>query len=111
MCSYAAGMVFRTDGAQGVGIVNAMRGATVALVSHAFFCSPAKPLQCLTTSSAVSAATVTSGGIVWVQGSGPDKVHNTCTFLFVNHSARTTVGVAGCAVHVCIAGPHDIIMC
>ncbi|DBA72698.1 TPA: hypothetical protein ACH3X2_010233 [Trebouxia sp. C0005] len=71
--SYAAGMVFRSDGAQGVGIVNAMRGATVALVSHALFCSPVKPLQCLTTSSAASAATVTTGGIVWVQGSRPDQ--------------------------------------
>ncbi|KAL0052933.1 hypothetical protein WJX82_010022 [Trebouxia sp. C0006] len=71
--SYAAGMVFCMDGAQGVGIVNAMRGATVALVSHAFFCSPAKPLQCLTASSAASAATVTTGGIVWVQGSRPNQ--------------------------------------
>lgn len=87
MCSYAAGMVFCMDGAQGVGIVNAMRGATVALVSHAFFCSPAKPLQCLTASSAASAATVTTGGIVWVQGSRPDQVCSTCTFLFVNNSA------------------------
>ena len=109
MCSYAAGMVFRTDGAQGVGIVNAMRGATVALVSHAFFCSPAKPLQCLTTSSAASAATVTTGGIVWVQGSRPDQVRSDRSLLFVNNSARITLGVA--VVHVYIAGPHDIIIC
>ncbi len=110
MCSYAAGMVFRTDGAQGVGIVNAMRGATVALVSHAFFCSPAKPLQCLTTSSAVSAATVTTGGIVWVQGSRPEQVGSARTLLIVNSSARAIVRLAGCVGQVCIAGPHDIII-
>ena len=67
-------MVFRTAGAQGVGIVNAMRGATIALASHAFFCSPHKPLQCLTPFSAVSAATVTAGGIIWVNASGSNKV-------------------------------------
>lgn len=67
-------MVFRTDGAQGVGIVNAMRGATVAVVSHACFCSAAKPLQCLTPTSAASAATVTAGGIVWVKAASPGQV-------------------------------------
>ena len=74
MQSYASGMVFRTAGAQGVGIVNAMRGATVALVSHLCFCSAAKPLQCLSPVSAVSAAIVTAGGILWVQASNPSQV-------------------------------------
>ena len=74
LCSYAAGMVFRSDGAQGVGIVNAMRGATVAVVSHACFCSPAKPLQCLTPLNAASAATVTAGGVLWVKASSPAQV-------------------------------------
>ena len=73
-CSYASGFVFRTDGAQGVGIVNAMRGATVAIVSHLCFCSPLRPLQCLTPLSAVSAATVTAGGIIWVRSANPVKV-------------------------------------
>ncbi|KAL3159647.1 hypothetical protein ABBQ38_010057 [Trebouxia sp. C0009 RCD-2024] len=69
--SYASGVVFRTDGAQGVGIVNAMRGATVAIVSHLCFCSPQRPLQCLTPLSAASAATVTAGGIIWVKSASP----------------------------------------
>ena len=73
-CSYASGSVFRTDGAQGVGIVNAMRGATVAIVSHLCFCSPLRPLQCLTPLSAASAATVTAGGIIWVKSANPVKV-------------------------------------
>ena len=73
-CSYAAGSVFRTDGAQGVGIVNAMRGATVAIVSHLCFCSPLRPLQCLTPLSAASAATVTAGGIIWVRSANAVKV-------------------------------------
>ena len=72
--SYASGVVFRTDGAQGVGIVNAMRGATVAIVSHLCFCSPSKPLQCLTPLSAASAAIVTAGGIVWVRSASPVQV-------------------------------------
>lgn len=74
MHSYASGLVFRTDGAQGVGIVNAMRGASVAIVSHLCFCSPSKPLQCLTPLSAASAAVVTAGGIIWVRSAGPVQV-------------------------------------
>ena len=90
MCSYAAGMVFHSDGAQGVGIVNAMRGATVAVVSHACFCSPAKPLQCLTPLNAASAATVTAGGVLWVKASSPAQV---CTK--VQLLARNSAGLGG----------------
>lgn len=79
--SYASGVVFRTDGAQGVGIVNAMRGATVAIVSHLCFCSPLRPLQCLSPWSAASAATVTAGGIIWVKSASPVQV---CTHLTIN---------------------------
>ena len=78
-CSYASGFVFRTDGAQGVGVVNAMRGGTVAIVSHLCFCSPLRPLQCLTPLSAVSAAVVTAGGIIWVRSANPVKVRKHLT--------------------------------
>ena len=54
--------------------MNAMRGATVAIVSHICFCSPVRPLQCLTPLSAASAATVTAGGIIWVRSASPVEV-------------------------------------
>ena len=66
VCSYSAGMVYRSDGALGVGMVNAMRGATVALIAGVWFCSEATPWQCLTPWSATSAAAVTVGSIMWV---------------------------------------------
>ena len=66
LCSYSAGIVYRSDGALGVGMVNAMRGATVALIAGVWFCSEATPWQCLTPWSATSAAVVTVGSIMWV---------------------------------------------
>jgi hypothetical protein len=63
---HAQGLVFRLDGALGVGLVNAVRGATVAIASGLLFCRPDKPGQCLSMASATSAAVVTAGGIVWV---------------------------------------------
>lgn len=74
MCSYSAGIVYRSDGALGVGMVNAMRGAVIALIAGVWFCSAATPWQCLTPLSAASAAIVTSGSIMWVNATTLAKV-------------------------------------
>lgn len=74
VCSYSAGIVYRSDGALGVGMVNAMRGAIIALIAGVWFCSEATPWQCLTPLSAASAAIVTSGSIMWVNATTLAKV-------------------------------------
>ena len=74
MCSYSAGVVYRTDGALGVGMVNATRGAIIALIAGVWFCSEATPWQCLTPLTAASATIVTAGSIMWVSASTLAKV-------------------------------------
>ncbi|KAK9815935.1 hypothetical protein WJX72_012252 [[Myrmecia] bisecta] len=64
--SYCQGLVFRTEGALGVGLVTAVRGATVSLVAGSMFCSPAQPSQCMTAWSGASAGVITAGGVAWV---------------------------------------------
>ena len=65
------GAVQKSDGALGVGLVTAVRSATVSLASGLLFCSPAAPAQCLTPMSAASALIVTLGGIAWVCAVAP----------------------------------------
>jgi hypothetical protein len=65
------GAVQKSDGALGVGLVTAVRSATVSLSSGLLFCSPAAPAQCLTPLSAASALIVTLGGVVWVRAVAP----------------------------------------
>ncbi len=60
------GAVQKSDGALGVGLVTAVRSATVSLASGLLFCSPRSPSQCLTPLSAASALVVTLGGVAWV---------------------------------------------
>ncbi len=62
----AQGLVFRSDGAIGVGVVNSVRGAVLTVVTSALFCTPQHPWLCLTTLSGMSAAVTTLGGVVWV---------------------------------------------
>mmetsp|Transcript_17857 Transcript_17857/g.49979 ORF Transcript_17857/g.49979 Transcript_17857/m.49979 type:complete len:90 (+) Transcript_17857:553-822(+) len=59
-------MLFKQeDGALGVGVVTAVRGATVSIASGVVFCSEAAPWQCLTFWRGCSAFVVSVGGIVW----------------------------------------------
>ena len=60
--------MYRSEGALGVGLVTAVRGATVSLAANAMYCSAAAPWQCLTRWTGASAAIVTLGGITWVAG-------------------------------------------
>ena len=46
----------KSDGALGVGLVTAVRSATVSLASGLLFCSPAATAQCLTPLSAAQRA-------------------------------------------------------
>lgn len=62
------------EGALGVGLVTAVRSATVSLASGALFCSPVAPSQCLTPLSATSALVVTAAGVVWVTAAAPQKL-------------------------------------
>lgn len=99
MCSYSAGVVYRTDGALGVGMVNAVRGAIIAVISGVWFCSAATPWQCLTPLSAASAAVVTAGSIMWVNASTLAKVSaDICTACCCEVVSCTCVPL--CSVHV-----------
>ena len=51
-----------------MGLVTAVRGATVSVAANAMYCSAAAPWQCLTRWTGASAAIVTLGGITWVAG-------------------------------------------
>ncbi|DBB02712.1 hypothetical protein WJX82_008967 [Trebouxia sp. C0006] len=64
--SYVQGLVYRTEGAVGVALVNAIRGGTVSLLTGALFCSSAASSSCLNAWSACSAAVETAGGITWL---------------------------------------------
>ena len=63
----------KSDGALGVGLVTAVRSATVSLASGLLFCSPAAPAQCLTPLTAASALVVTLGGVAWVTAGAPAR--------------------------------------
>lgn len=64
--TFAQGAVQRSQGALGVGLVSAVRSATVGVGASLIFCRAGARSQCLTPRSAASAAIVTLGGIVWV---------------------------------------------
>ena len=63
---FAQSVVFRRQGALGVALVNAVRGAAVAVIVGLMFCSVEQPHLCLTMQSGVAAAVVTLGGVLWV---------------------------------------------
>ena len=65
-CSYVQGLVYRTEGAVGVALVNAIRGGTVSLMTGALFCRSATPNRCLSVWTACSAAVETAGGVTWL---------------------------------------------
>ncbi|PSC69568.1 transporter permease [Micractinium conductrix] len=65
--------VFKSDGALGVGLVNAVRGAVITIVIAALFCSSDRPHLCLTPQTILSAAVTTLGGAVYVLTGGGKK--------------------------------------
>ena len=64
---WAQSLVFQTDGALGVGCVNAVRGALIAVASDRLFCRPDRTSACLTPQTCASALLVMVGGIAWVR--------------------------------------------
>ena len=73
-CSYVQGLVYRTEGAVGVALVNAIRGGAVSLLTGALFCSSATPNRCVSAWTACSAAVETAGGVTWLTAT--HKVEN-----------------------------------
>lgn len=65
--------VFKSEGAIGVGLVNAVRGAVITVVISALFCTPARAALCLTRQSLASAAVTTLGGAVYVLASSGQR--------------------------------------
>lgn len=65
--------VFKTDGAIGVGLVNAVRGAVITVVAAAIFCSPSRQQLCLTRQTVLSACITTCGGAVYVLTGGGQR--------------------------------------
>ena len=59
------GLVLQTEGALGVGLVNAVRGATVSIMAALLFCR-GDASQCLTPRTALSATIITAGALGWV---------------------------------------------
>lgn len=62
--------VFKSEGAIGVGLVNAVRGAVITVVIAALFCTPQRRHLCLTPQTVLSAAITTVGGAVYVLAGG-----------------------------------------
>ena len=62
---FAQSRVFKSQGALGVSLVNAVRGALLAVIIGAVFCTPAKPELCLTVQSGAAALVTTVGGLIW----------------------------------------------
>jgi len=63
---FAQTLVFKSDGAMGVGLVNAVRGAIITALAAAIFCSPVRPWLCITRQSGLSAVVTALGGVGWV---------------------------------------------
>ena len=89
--------MYRSEGALGVGLVTAVRGATVSVAANALYCSTAAPWQCLTRWTGASAAIVTLGGITWVAGTA--KVRAAAMHLSHCSWCRPTLQCS--AVHEC----------
>ncbi len=68
-------MVFSSEGALGVALVNVVRGATVTLAAGFLFCSNS-PANCLTLASGGSAAIIAAGGLTWVRNTFSLQLHS-----------------------------------
>jgi len=67
MHMYAQSLVFTSDGALGVGLVNAVRGSVINMSASIAFCAPGMPwLTCLPPLSMASGLMTTTGGVLWV---------------------------------------------
>lgn len=73
---YGQSLVFRSDGALGVGLVNAVRGSLINLSAGLVFCPSNAPnwQDCVSTISMVSGMMTTFGGILWVLGADATKI-------------------------------------
>lgn len=67
---YGQALVFRSDGALGVGLVNAVRGSLINLFAGLVFCpsNVSNWQDCVSKTSMVSGMMATFGGILWVLG-------------------------------------------
>lgn len=76
---FAQSLAFKSEGALGVTLVNAVRGAVITVLAALLFCSPDKPLLCWTPQSGAAAALTTLGGAMWAlsgasgKSKGPSK--------------------------------------
>lgn len=69
--TFAQAQVFKAEGAIGVGLVNACRGAAITVVVSLLFCdAAARANLCLTRQTALSALITTIGGLVYVMANG-----------------------------------------
>jgi hypothetical protein len=58
-------ITIQKNGLLAVSIVNASRSVVMAAISHVYFCTPDKPLQCLNKVSAISSAIIAAGALTW----------------------------------------------
>lgn len=68
---FVQSLVFRSEGALGVGLVNAVRGAVVTVITGVLFCSDARPWLCMTPQSMATVVVTTAGGVAWVLSKPP----------------------------------------
>jgi uncharacterized membrane protein YeaQ/YmgE (transglycosylase-associated protein family) len=88
--------VFKSEGAIGVGLVNAVRGAVITVVVAALFCTPQRRHLCLTPQTVLSAAITTVGGAVYVLTSAGQAPRGP--------AAKAAAGTAGAAGEVEASG-------
>jgi drug/metabolite transporter (DMT)-like permease len=62
---FVQSLVFKSQGALGVSLITAVRGAVIVVVAAALFCSPEKKNLCLNRQNGISAAVTTMGGLAW----------------------------------------------
>ncbi|KAL4513430.1 hypothetical protein Ndes2526A_g07390 [Nannochloris sp. 'desiccata'] len=62
---FVQSLVFKSQGALGVSLITAVRGAVIVVVAAALFCSPEKKNLCLNKQNGISAAVTTIGGFAW----------------------------------------------
>jgi len=62
---FVQSLVFRSQGALGVSLITAVRGAVIVVVAALLFCSPEKKNLCLNKQNGISAVVTTIGGFAW----------------------------------------------
>jgi drug/metabolite transporter (DMT)-like permease len=62
---FVQSLVFKSQGALGVSLITAVRGAVIVVVAAMLFCSPERKNLCLNKQSGISAIVTTIGGFAW----------------------------------------------